>query len=54
MGEEEKKTVKLKQNMPVVWIYLDGWAGSDGAVHFRDDIYALDQEQASTPVSQAK
>ncbi|MGC1577928.1 MAG: L,D-transpeptidase family protein [Beijerinckiaceae bacterium] len=54
VGEEEKKTVKLKQNMPVVWIYLDGWAGSDGAVHFRDDIYALDQEQASTPVSQAK
>jgi L,D-transpeptidase YcbB len=54
VGEEEKKSIKLKHNVPVVWIYLDGWAGSDGAVHFRDDIYALDQEQASTPVSQAK
>jgi L,D-transpeptidase YcbB len=54
VGEEEKKSIKLKQNVPVVWLYLDGWAGSDGVVHFRDDIYALDQEQAPTPVSQAK
>ena len=54
VGEEDKKSIRLKQNVPVVWLYLDGWSGSDGAVHFRDDIYALDQEQASTPVSQAK
>jgi L,D-transpeptidase YcbB len=54
VGEEDKKSIKLKQNVPVVWLYLDGWTGSDGTVHFRDDIYALDQEQASTPVSQAK
>jgi murein L,D-transpeptidase YcbB/YkuD len=52
--EEDKKIIKVKQNVPVVWLYLDGWAGSDGTVHFRDDIYALDQEQVSTPVSQAK
>ncbi|MBV9517013.1 MAG: L,D-transpeptidase family protein [Hyphomicrobiales bacterium] len=54
VDEEDKKTIKLKQNVPVVWLYLDGWSGSDGVVHFRDDIYALDQEQPSTPVSQAK
>lgn len=54
VDEEDRKSIKLKQNMPVVWLYLDGWANSDGAVHFRDDIYALDQEQPSTPVSQAK
>jgi murein L,D-transpeptidase YcbB/YkuD len=54
VGEDEKKTIKLKQHVPVVWLYLDGWAGGDGIVHFRDDNYALDQEQATTPVSQAK
>jgi murein L,D-transpeptidase YcbB/YkuD len=54
VGEGDKRSIKLKQRVPVVWLYLDGWAGGDGAVHFRDDIYALDQEQTSAPVSQAK
>ncbi|MBV9567874.1 MAG: L,D-transpeptidase family protein, partial [Hyphomicrobiales bacterium] len=54
IDEEDKKGIKLKQNVPVVWLYLDGWSGSDGVVHFRDDIYGLDEEQPPTPVSQAK
>jgi murein L,D-transpeptidase YcbB/YkuD len=52
--EEDKKTIKLKQAVPVVWVYLDGWEGADGMVHFRDDIYGLDKQISGTPVSQAK
>ena len=51
---EDKQTIKLKQSVPVVWVYLDGWASSDGTVHFRDDIYGLDQAQPAVPVSQTK
>jgi murein L,D-transpeptidase YcbB/YkuD len=54
VDEEDSKTLKVKQSVPVVWLYLDGWSGPDGTVHFRDDIYGLDEEQPSTPVSQAK
>jgi murein L,D-transpeptidase YcbB/YkuD len=42
----DKDTIKLKQTVPVVWVYLDGWANSDGTVMFRDDIYGLDQPHA--------
>jgi murein L,D-transpeptidase YcbB/YkuD len=51
---KDKKTIKLKQTVPVVWLYLDGWASSDGTVHFRDDIYGLDQAQPAGPVYQAE
>lgn len=51
---EDKQTIKLKQTVLVVWVYLDGWASGDGTVHFRDDIYALDQTQQALPISQAK
>jgi murein L,D-transpeptidase YcbB/YkuD len=51
--EGNKQTIRLKQSVPVVWIYLDAWESPDGIVHFRDDIYALDQA-AGTPVSQAR
>jgi L,D-transpeptidase YcbB len=51
---KDKKTIKLKQTVPVVWLYLDGWASSDGTVHFRDDIYGLDQAQPAMPVSQTE
>jgi murein L,D-transpeptidase YcbB/YkuD len=51
---EDKQTIKLKQIVPVAWVYLDGWASRDGMVHFRDDVYGLDQAQQAAPVSQAK
>ena len=51
--QEDKQTVKLKQPLQVVWAYLDAWESPDGTVHFRDDIYGLDQA-SGTPVSQAK
>jgi L,D-transpeptidase YcbB len=38
----ERKDIKLQRAVPVAWVYLTGWGLSDGTVHFRDDIYGLD------------
>jgi murein L,D-transpeptidase YcbB/YkuD len=51
---DDTQTIKLKQAVPVAWIYLDGWESSDGTVHFREDIYGLDHPPAGGPVSLAK
>lgn len=40
----ERKTIKLTKKVPVAWIYLTGWVTRDGVVHFRDDIYAQDDQ----------
>jgi L,D-transpeptidase YcbB len=34
--------VKLKQPVPVYWVYITGWGAADGSVQFRDDIYNRD------------
>jgi L,D-transpeptidase YcbB len=38
----ERKDIKLHRAVPVAWVYLTGWGLADGTVHFRDDIYGLD------------
>ena len=38
--------VKLSRPVPVVWTYLTGYGTPDGTVHFRDDIYGLDEPNA--------
>jgi murein L,D-transpeptidase YcbB/YkuD len=40
----ERQTVKLARTIPVAWIYLTGWMTRDGVIHFRDDIYAQDEQ----------
>lgn len=40
-GQSEE--VKLSKAIPVVWVYMTGWASADGVVHFRDDVYHLDE-----------
>ncbi len=37
-----REDVKLPKPVPVVWVYLTGWASADGMVHFRDDVYNVD------------
>ena len=39
----EREEVKLARPIPVVWVYMTGWASADGTVHFRDDVYHLDE-----------
>jgi murein L,D-transpeptidase YcbB/YkuD len=38
----EREDVKLTHHIPVAWVYMTGWASADGVVHFRDDVYHLD------------
>ncbi|MCI4680047.1 L,D-transpeptidase family protein [Rhodoblastus acidophilus] len=37
-----REDIKLPKPVPVVWVYLTGWASADGVVHFRDDVYTVD------------
>ncbi|HMK90976.1 MAG TPA: L,D-transpeptidase family protein [Methylocystis sp.] len=39
----EREEVKLNHPAPVIWVYMTGWASADGAVHFRDDVYGVDE-----------
>lgn len=39
----KRRDVRLSSAVPVAWIYMTGWASSDGVVHFRDDIYKVDR-----------
>ncbi|MGD9656423.1 MAG: murein L,D-transpeptidase [Methylocystis sp.] len=39
----EREDVKLTRHVPVAWVYMTGWASADGVVHFRDDVYHLDE-----------
>jgi L,D-transpeptidase YcbB len=38
----QRKDVRLKEPVPVIWTYLTGFVTPDGQVHFRDDVYSLD------------
>jgi murein L,D-transpeptidase YcbB/YkuD len=37
-----REDVKLTAPIPVIWVYMTGWASADGTVHFRDDVYNFD------------
>ncbi|MBI1981016.1 MAG: L,D-transpeptidase family protein [Methylocystis sp.] len=37
-----REEARLTQHVPVAWVYMTGWASADGVVHFRDDVYHLD------------
>ena len=37
---------RLSRAVPVAWVYLTGYATADGTVHFRDDVYGLDEGSA--------
>jgi len=38
----ERQDVTLPKPVPVVWVYMTGWASANGTVHFRNDIYGVD------------
>jgi L,D-transpeptidase YcbB len=37
-----REDIKLAKIVPVIWVYLTGWANGDGVVNFRDDVYGVD------------
>jgi murein L,D-transpeptidase YcbB/YkuD len=37
-----REDIKLSRAVPVIWVYMTGWASADGTVHFRDDVYNVD------------
>ena len=39
----ERRDVNLKRPVPLKMVYMTAWANDNGTVHFRDDIYQLDQ-----------
>lgn len=43
LKSDTRKDVRLKESVPVIWAYLTGYVTPDGQVHFRDDVYGLDQ-----------
>ena len=47
--EGGREDIKLTKNVPVIWVYLTGWANGDGVVSFRDDVYGADSVGAATP-----
>ena len=38
----ERDDIKLTKPVPVIWVYLTGWANGDGVVNFRNDVYGVD------------
>ena len=43
VATNERIELKLAKPVPVIWVYMTGWASSDGTVHFRDDVYDVDK-----------
>jgi L,D-transpeptidase YcbB len=43
-----REDIKLAKIVPVVWVYLTGWANGDGLVNFRDDVYGIDSVGEAT------
>ena len=44
----KRQDVKLARAVPVAWVYMTGYATPDGTVHFRDDVYGLDEPAPAT------
>jgi L,D-transpeptidase YcbB len=38
----EQKNARLKNPVPLHWVYVTAWSASDGVVQFREDIYTRD------------
>jgi len=49
IAKGQKIDIRVAHKIPVAWIYLTGWVTRDGGIHFRDDIYGLD-EKTSRPM----
>jgi murein L,D-transpeptidase YcbB/YkuD len=51
--EKERYDIKLSHPVPVIWVYLTGWANEDGVVNFRNDVYGIDPSAEATAKADA-
>ena len=42
VNQGAREDVRLAKSVPVIWVYLTGWANGEGTVNFRDDVYDMD------------
>ena len=47
----ERRDLRLRQPVATHWIYLTGWATSDGTIHFREDVDGLDGDRPVAAVT---
>jgi murein L,D-transpeptidase YcbB/YkuD len=43
-----REDIRLAKVVPVIWVYLTGWANGDGVANFRDDVYGADTVSQAT------
>ena len=43
MARGERKVVPLETEVPVYLTYFTAWVDDEGEIHFRDDLYGVDQ-----------
>jgi L,D-transpeptidase YcbB len=51
VATHESVEVRVSKEIPVMWVYMTGWAGSDGRAHFRSDVYHRDTEATATMIN---
>jgi murein L,D-transpeptidase YcbB/YkuD len=49
----QRHDVAMTKKMPVAWIYLTAWMTKDQTVHFRNDIYAQDEQLLEATAEEA-
>ena len=43
VASTERRDINLRRSVPVIWVYMTGWADPSGTVHFRNDVYHEDE-----------
>lgn len=50
---KERKDVRPREAVPVIWTYLTGFVTPDGQVHFRQDVYGYDSGTPTPAIARA-
>ena len=45
---------RVTKKIPVAWIYLTAWMTKDQTVHFRNDVYAQDEQLLEATAEEAR
>ena len=49
----QRHDIRVTRKVPVAWIYLTAWMTKDQTVHFRNDIYAQDEQLLEATAEEA-